>query len=45
MSNPEWRQDDLDRQQLMIEMAAATISFIARVATPILLLLILLKMH
>ena len=43
--NPEWEKDDLERRQIMFEMATATIRFIAQVATPILLLLILLKMH
>lgn len=44
MSNPEWEQDDLARRQLMFEMTFKTIQWIAQVATPILLLMILLKL-
>ncbi|MGW1422717.1 hypothetical protein ACWAT4_21685 [Bradyrhizobium manausense] len=44
MNNPEWEQDDLARRQIMLEMVFKTIQWIAQVATPILLLLILRKM-
>jgi len=45
MSNPEWEQDDLDRRQMMFEMVFKTIQWVAQVVTPILLLMILLKMR